>query len=411
MSAGGARRIRVLHVITRLIRGGADENTVFTVLGMDRESYDVRILAGRGSEVGGFPPEIHACTTILPELVRDPDPLRDVIALVKIAWLVRAQRIDLVHTHTAKAGFLGRVAARLAGVPCVVHTLHGVTFHDHVHPLQRRLYVLLERLAAPLSDVLITVGDDVKKKYLAESIGREEQYVTIPSGMDTQSFAKALHDPQSSRVPRRAELGFAPEDIVVGMVSRLEPRKGYTHFFDALARLAPDFPRMKALVVGEGAQEAELRARVRSLGLADRVVFTGYRSDVAEVIAAFDVAVLTSLWEGLPRVLVQYALLEKPIVTFDVEGAREVVDEGRSGWVVPKEDVTALVGALRRLLASAELRRTMGVSARERVEGRWDLDGMVRRIANVYRDVESRRMPELVPRSAVSASRGERGRD
>jgi glycosyltransferase involved in cell wall biosynthesis len=168
---------------------------------------------------------------------------------------------------------------------------------------------------------------------------------------------------------------------------------------------------MKALVVGEGAQETELRARVRSLGLAERVVFAGYRKDVAEVIAAFDVAVLTSLWEGLPRVLVQYALLEKPIVTFDVEGAHEVVDEGRSGWVVPKEDVTALVGALRGLLASADLRRTMGAHARERVEGRWDVDGMVQRIADVYRDVESRRMPELATRSAVSAARGERGRD
>ncbi len=355
-----------------------------------------------------FPPAIRACTTILPDLVRDPHLLRDVIALVKIARLVRAERIDLVHTHTAKAGFLGRVAARLAGVPCVVHTLHGVTFHDHIGRFQREMYVLLERLAAPLSDALITVGDDVKAKYLAESIGREEQYVTIPSGMETESFARALRDPERSRTPRRAEFGFTDDDLVVGMVSRLEPRKGYVYFFEALARLAPDFPRLKALVVGEGAQEDELRERVRMLGLGDRVVFAGYRYDVADVIAAFDIAVLTSLWEGLPRVLVQYALLEKPIVTSAVEGAHEVVEHGHSGLVVPKESVPDLVDALRRVLSNDALRRTMGARARARVEGRWDVDGMVRKIERVYRQVESRRLPELV---LAEASRAETARD
>jgi len=384
-----ARRTRVLHVITRLIRGGADENTVFTVEGMDPDRYEAFILAGRGSEPEGFSPLIQACTTILPELVRDPHPLHDLVALWKLTRMMRRGRYDIVHTHTAKAGFLGRLAARWARVPHVVHTLHGVTFHDHVHPLVRAFYVWLERVAAPCCDVLISVGEDVKRKYLDEAIGRSDQYVTIPSGMDTAPFREAREHPECGRVPVRAQFGFTDDDVVVGMVSRLEPRKGYRFLFEAIARLAPDFPHLRALVVGEGDERRELERLASSRGIADRVRFAGYRADVAGAIAAFDVAVLTSLWEGLPRVLVQYSLLERPIVTFEVEGSREVVEDGASGYVVPLRDVDALVDRLRRLAANAELRAEFGRRARERVEGRWDVEIMVRRIAEVYEEVGS----------------------
>lgn len=381
-----AERIRVLHVITRLIRGGADENTVFTVEGVDPERYDSRILAGLGSEVDGFPEEIRRRTEVLPDLVRDPHPWHDLVALVRMTRIIRRGRYHIVHTHTAKAGFLGRIAARLAGAPHVVHTLHGVTFHEHIHPAVRAGYVVLERIAARLSDVMITVGEDVKRKYLAEAVGRSEQYVTIPSGMDTRPFREAL-DPERGRIPARAELGLREDDVVIGMVSRLEPRKGWPYFLEAVARLAPDFPRLRALIVGEGSQHRELEATAARLGIADRVVFAGYRSDVARAMSAFDIAVLTSLWEGLPRVLVQYSLLEKPIVTFAVEGAGEVVDDGRTGFVVPLRDLDALVDRLRPLVASAPLRAELGRRSRERVEGRWDVELMVDRIRRVYDEV------------------------
>jgi glycosyltransferase involved in cell wall biosynthesis len=383
-------RVRVLHVITRLIRGGADENTVFTVEGVDPERYDSRILAGRGSEVDGFPEDIRRRTQVLPSLVRDPHPWHDLVALVRMTRIMRRGRYHIVHTHTAKAGFLGRIAARLAGTPHVVHTLHGVTFHEHIHPVVRAVYVVLERIAARLCDVMITVGEDVKRKYLAEAVGRSEQYVTIPSGMDTRPFREAL-DPARGRDAVRAELGLAEDDVVVGMVSRLEPRKGYRYFLEAVARLAPDFPQVRALIVGEGTQHEELEAMAAGLGIGGRVVFAGYRSDIARAMSAFDVAVLTSLWEGLPRVLVQYSLLEKPIVTFAVEGAHEVVDDGRSGFVVPLRDVDALVDRLRPLVASAGLREELGRRSRERVEGRWDVEIMVDRIRRVYDEVAAGR--------------------
>lgn len=397
---------RILHVITRLIRGGADENTALTVAGMDPARWDSWILAGRGSEPAGFAPVIRERTRLFPELVRDPDPVQDVVALAKLIRLLGRERWDLVHTHTAKAGFLGRVAARAAGVPHVVHTLHGVTFHEHVPAPVRRFYVLLERLAARRCDALVTVGEDVKRKYLAEGIGRPDQYVTIASGMDTAPFHAALADPAANREAVRAELGVAPADVAVGMVSRLEPRKGWSFLLDAAARLAPEFPAMRLLVVGEGAQREELEAGVSARGLHGRVVFTGYREDVARVIAAFDVAVLTSLWEGLPRVLVQYALLEKPIVTFDVEGAREVVEEGAGGWVVPSRDVDALVHRLRPLLADPGLRARCGRRGRERVGSRWDADRMIDRLEELYDAVRrGHPLPAACPGEPASLAR------
>jgi glycosyltransferase involved in cell wall biosynthesis len=382
-----AGKVRVLHVITRLIRGGADENTVFTVEGVDREHYDSEILAGCRTEIDGFSPEIRNRTRVLPELVRDPHPIKDIIALIKMVLIIKRGRYDIVHTHTAKAGFLGRVAARIAGVPHVVHTVHGVTFHEHVNPVLRRLYVLLERVAARLCEVMITVGEDVKRKYLAEAIGRRDQYVTIPSGIDLTPFDRVRANPDGTRNALRRELGFDPDDVVVGVVSRLEPRKGHQYLIEAIARLAPDFPRLKVLVVGEGPDRGALLERVRSSGLADRFTFAGYRADIASVISTFDVAVLTSLWEGLPRVLVQYALLEKATVTFDVEGAREIVEDGFSGWIVERQDVDELADRLRRLTVNPEEREALGRRARQRVEQHWNVDLMVERISNLYDDV------------------------
>lgn len=399
-----ARPIRVLHVITRLIRGGADENTVLTAERLEARGYESWILAGRGSELEAFSPAVRARTRVLPELVRDPDPVRDAVALAKLVRMLRRERWDLVHTHTAKAGFLGRMAARIAGVPHVVHTLHGVTFHEHVSAPLRALYVALERFAAVRCDALIAVGDDVKRKYLAERIGREDQYITIASGMDVAPFEAVRRDGTASRVQVRTELGLTDSDVVVGMVSRLEPRKGWRHLFEAAARLAPDFPALRVLAVGEGSQRAEIEAHVRRLGMGDRVRFAGYRSDIARVISAFDVAALTSLWEGLPRVLVQYSLLEKPIVTSDVEGAHEVVEDGSTGYVVEGRDGAALADRLRRLVANPALRAEMGRKARERVAGRWDASLMVDRIADVYEAVRQGRPAATASREPTAAA-------
>lgn len=376
--------VRMLHVITRLIRGGADENTLYTVRGLDKRRYAVDLAVGEGSEldeIGAIPEvDVH----LIPELVREPHPWKDLVTLVKLANLIRRGRYQIVHTHTAKAGFLGRLAAAIAGTPVIIHTVHGVTFHQHLPRVHRAFYLTLERIAARFTDQFVAVGEDVRDIYLRSGIGTSAEYETIYSGMPLREYLDAGAMPASERDALRAELGFEPGHRVIVMAARLESRKGHVYLFHAVQRLKPQHPELRVLVVGEGPIRAELETQCRTLGIDDRVVFLGHRHDLPRVFAAADVSVLTSLWEGLPRVLVQSAAAGKPIVTFDVEGAWEVVREGRNGFVVASQDVHAFTERLSLLLVEHERARTMGAAGREAVGSRWTVETMLDRLDDLY---------------------------
>lgn len=376
--------VRMLHIITRLIRGGADENTLYTVRGLDKRRYAVDLAVGAGSELEeiGAIPEVGV--HLVSELVREPHPWKDLVTLVKLAKLIRRGRYQIVHTHTAKAGFLGRLAAAIAGTPVIIHTVHGVTFHQHLPRMHRMFYLMLERIAARFTHQFVAVGEDVKDIYLREGIGTDAEYETIYSGMPLREYLDAGAMPESERDALRAELGFEPGHRVIVMAARLEPRKGHGYLFHAVQRLKPEHPELRVLVVGEGPIRAQLEAQCRTLGIDDRVVFLGHRHDLPRVFAAADVSVLTSLWEGLPRVLVQSAAAGKPIVTFDVEGAWEVVRDGRNGFVVASQDVPAFTERLRTLLVEHERARSMGAAGREAVGSRWTVETMLDRLDDLY---------------------------
>jgi glycosyltransferase involved in cell wall biosynthesis len=376
--------IRMLHIITRLIRGGADENTLHTVRGLDKRRYVVDLVVGAGSElqeIGAIPDVgVH----VVPELVRDPHPWKDLVALIRLAALIRSGRYQIVHTHTAKAGFLGRLAAAIVGSPIVIHTVHGVTFHEHLPPFQRTFYLLLERVAARFTHQFVAVGEDVRNRYVRHGIGCDRAYETIYSGMPLQDYLDAGEMPDAERDAIRATLDCRPEHRVAVMAARLEPRKGHDYLFEAVRRLAPRHPNVRLWVVGDGPMRPRLEARARELGLHEVVRFLGHRHDLPRVLAAADVAVLTSLWEGLPRVLVQAAAAGRPIVTFDVEGAWEVVRDGRNGFVVPSRDVDQFAGRLETLLVEHERARAMGRAGRHEVGSRWTVETMLDRLDDLY---------------------------
>lgn len=381
---GDQSPVRMLHVITRLIRGGADENTLHTVAGLDPRRYVVDLAVGAGSELDRFGSIPGVTVHVIPDLVRDPHPVRDVLALCELARLVRRGGYQIVHTHTAKAGFLGRLAAAIAGTPVVIHTVHGVTFHEHLGPCGRAFYVLLERIAARFTHQFVAVGEDVRDRYLRAGIGAPAAYETIYSGMPLDEYFAAAEMPDAERAAMRAELGLAPHHRAVVMAARLEPRKGHGHLFAAVRRLVPEHPELRVLLAGDGPGRAALEARCRALGLESVVRFIGFRADLPRVLAAADVAVLTSLWEGLPRVLVQAAAAGKPIVTFDVEGAWEVVRDGRGGYVVPTRDVAAFAERLRVLLADDARARAMGRAGRDQVGRHWTVETMLERLDDLY---------------------------
>jgi glycosyltransferase involved in cell wall biosynthesis len=380
-------KIRVLHIITRMIPGGADENTLQTVLGLDKNHFQVDLIVGGQSDEWMLQRIEYCRVIIIPELVRNPSPINEIKAFLKIMRIIRQERYLIVHTHTAKAGIIGRFAAWLCKTPIIVHTLHGTTFHRAIRPLEAALYRVLERFAARITDQLITVGDDLRKIYLDAGVGTPDQYETIRSGFEISRFLLSDAEIALRRRKIRRELGISDTTWIIGSASRLEPRKGQYYFLQAAQRLLLKYPDLVFVIAGDGPSAKELRTLAHSLRIMSKVRFLGHRTDIEDVMAAMDIFVLSSLWEGLPQVLVQAAALGRPIVSFDAEGAKEIVHGGENGFVVPRGDENALTDALAYLTAHPQRAREMGLSGRRFISADYDKEIMVKRIDKLYHEL------------------------
>lgn len=373
----------VLHIITRLVKGGADENTLHTVYGLIKNGYEVDLLLGGDSDQKLIAEHSKLNIILMPELKRDIKP-SNILAFWKIYRLIKRKNYHLVHTHTAMAGFIGRIAARIAKTPVIIHTLHGTTFHDHMNVLKRNLYKSLEVFAGRYTDFFITVGDDIKEKYLAVPIGTREKYKTIRSGFEYDKFNKAFVQTDEIQNNFRIEFNLNKNAVLIGMISRLEPRKGHTYLIQAAKKIIAIHPESVFVIVGEGYYRNEIQNEIKEYGFEKRFIFTGHRQDIEQVIAAMNIIVLTSLWEGLPRVLVQAALLNKPIVSFEVEGAWEVIENNVNGFIVPSKDTAQFAEKVNYLLENLEDSNRMGKNGRNYVNKQWDKEVMVQQIIEIY---------------------------
>jgi glycosyltransferase involved in cell wall biosynthesis len=381
--------VRVLHVITRLILGGAQENTLYTAIGQHRDPrFDVTLLCGVDEFAeGDLHGEARAAgvrVVIEPLLVRAIRPTTDLRALVRLWQFMRRGRFDVVHTHSSKAGILGRVAARLAGVPVVVHTLHSLVFHEYQEQWKNWLYVRLKKVCAPMTDVLISVNDRTGRGALDQGIGRPDQHITIYSGMELEPFLGIRETLTVGAAKQR--LGIPSDAPVVGKVARLFPLKGHEQFFEAAAEIARLEPRAWFLLVGDGPLRASLERHARHLGIHDRTVFAGRVPPplVPAHIQAMDVLVHTSLREGIARVLPQAGAVGKPAVTFDLDGGPEVIRDGISGFLVPPLDTRRVAERAVELLRDPALRARLGEAGREFVAANFSVEQMVARINEVY---------------------------
>lgn len=400
-------RLRVLHVITRLILGGAQENTLYTAIGQHRDPrFDVTLLCGvDDSPEGHLHDEARAAgihLVIEPLLVRPIRPLTDVRALFRLYRFMRRERFDIVHTHSSKAGILGRVAARLARVPVVVHTLHSLVFHEYQEAWKNWVYIKLKRLCAPLTDSLISVNEQTGRTALEQGIGRLEQHITIYSGMELEPFLSIRETLSLTDAKRR--FGIPPGAPVVGKVARLFPLKGHDQFFEAAAKVARLEPRAWFLVVGDGVLRSSLEAKARELGIADRTVFAGRVAppDVPAHIQAMDVLVHTSLREGIARVLPQAGAVGKPVITFSLDGAPEVIRDGVSGFLVAPLDTSALAERVMTLFNDEGLRARMGAEGRAFAAAHFGVETMVSRINEVYRQCLASRADGSRARSSIA---------
>ena len=318
---------------------------------------------------------------VIPELGREIHWQDDPIAFWKIFRLLRQIRPTIVHTHTAKAGMLGRVAAKLAGVPIIVHTFHGHVFHSYFSPRKTQFFLSIERTLAKFSDAIITISPKQRQEILGYGIGTSEKVRQIGLGLELQPFVEC----DRLRGMLRRELQVDDDVPLIGIVARLVPVKGHAYFLDAAHIVAQAFPNARFLIVGDGELRQELEAQADALQIRQHVIFLGFRRDLPHIYADLDVIALSSLNEGLPVTLIEGLAAGKPAVATNVGGVGDLVLHGKSGLLVPSKESRALADALCDLLRrSPEERRQMGRIGRETVYPKYHVATLAQEIERLY---------------------------
>jgi glycosyltransferase involved in cell wall biosynthesis len=378
--------MRVTHIITRLVIGGAQENTVATVLGLrEKPGVEPLLISGptRGPE-GSLEPAFASfpqILTLVPSLVRPVHPVQDGRALFALRKLLRSQRPQVVHTHSGKAGVLGRLAARDVGVPVILHHIHGPSFGPFQGPLANWLFTAAERYAARATTHFVCSAQAMTRRYLAAGIGRPEMYTRVFSGFRIDPFVNATND-----LELRRSLGFGADHFVIGKIARLAPLKGHADLLRAFQALLPGCPQARLLLVGDGPQGAEIRQLARRFGLMEKVVFTGLVPplEVARYVGIMDCLAHLSSREALSRALPQALAGGKPVVSYDFDGADEVCLEGQTGFLVRTGDVAGVVRALQELARKPDLRRQLGQQGQAFVQQHFKVEKMVDDLYELY---------------------------
>jgi glycosyltransferase involved in cell wall biosynthesis len=368
-------RIKVLHIVTRFI-DGAGGNTLLSVLGADPQRYEVWVAGRPGGPLWERAERRGVRTVKLPRLREVIAPLDDMIALAQIVRLIRRERFTIVHTHSSKAGFLGRVAAWLARTPVVVHTIHGFSFHDFMSPGRRRAYVALERMVRPMTDAFIAVAPEVAREAVELRLAPPDSISVVPSAVELDAI------PTDGDPRIRAELGIPRGAPLIGTVGRLDFQKAPLDFVRMAARVRAARPDARFVVVGEGALLEETQAEAARLGV--DVTFTGFRSDAVRIAACFDVYVVSSLYEGLGRALTEALASGRPVVATAVNGVVDVVEPGTTGLLAPPADPDGLARNVCWLLEHPEEAGRMGETAQARVRAVFDPAVMCALIEQTY---------------------------
>lgn len=369
-SWGGGAAV-VLAWVSELIARGDEVWVVCLDDGVDRE------FAKAGAKIVRSPYWLHPI-----------NPL-DVIPLLQLWRLCRREKFDLVATHTSKGGVLGRLAAKAAGCPSIVHHAHGFAFRDTQPRWIQKTYAFLERMAARACDLIISVSEDHRQAGIRERVAAPEKIATALNGIPVDSFARRA--PQEAR---RA-LGFRQEDVLIGVASRLAPKKGIGDLIAAFPEIHRAFPATRLVVLGDGPSRDDLLRQAASTSVSDRIHFLGFRGDIAGVLPAFDVVVQPSISEGLSISVLEGLASAKPVVACDITGNREVIRSGENGLLVPPSDPSSLAAAIRTLLDRPDLARKLATAAVADCRSRFSEHRMVHQILYFYDHLAARRSGAL----------------
>ena len=381
--------MKVAHVITRMIVGGAQENTLHTCRDLVNDYGDeVLLITGpsTGPEGDLLTKGRAGCQVVyVPSLVRPINPWKDSFAYRTIKWHLNTFQPDVVHTHSAKGGVLGRLAAASLRVPVIVHTVHGAPFHPYQSPLARWLFRWCERYAAARCHALVTVADAMTELMVSARVAPRDKFRKIYSGLDVDLFLRS----NETRQEQRRALGFSDEHVVIGKVARLYHLKGHADLIKAAEAVVKQCPSARFLFVGDGVLREPLERKIRRANLGQYFHFTGLVTpqEIPSFIGAMDVLVHTSLREGLARAIPQAFLAGKPVVSYDIDGAPEVVKSGETGFLLRPGDIDGLASSLHQLVADVELRVRFGAAGRQQCTEKFRHQEMTRQLRDLYQEL------------------------
>ena len=381
---------KVLHIITLFNVGGATENTIFTVAGLIKKGYKVEIITGSNSSVEGSMHEITERLKIpvhtFPNLRRKISPLWDLVITFQLFKFIKKNKFDIVHTHSAKAGVVGRIAAWLAKTPIVIHHNHGNPFHRFQNWFVRELFKSIEKFASLFCIKIVSVTHTIVDEMVANKIAPREKFRVIRSGFDVENF---MNYDTTNDNNTREKYGLSGNDIVLGNIGRLSVLKGHIYLLQAFEKVSRQLSNAKLVLVGDGEIKDELTKFISERNLSNKVIFTGlvWPKEIPSIISVLDVVVHTALLEGLPRVFAQSMLMGKPVVAFDLDGAHEVIMDGKNGYLIEPMNIDMLADKILDLISDISKARKFGEFAKNNISDDFSIQTMVDNIDRLYQEL------------------------
>ncbi len=351
---------------------------------LDKERFESSIATGitidSKYDMIGFARGKNIRVFAMPSLVREIHPLKDIKALIKLAIFLKKEKFDIVHCHTSKGGFIGRLAAKLAGAKIIIYSPHGDIFEGYFCKLATDFFILLEKFAARFTDKIINLTKIEIERFLEHGIGTRHQLKQIYNGINIKYYERAM----TSNLKKRDEFGLGKDDFVCATVGRLVPVKGHTYLIKAVQKVVKVIPEAKFLFVGDGEIKSKLSEEIKSLDLQENIFMLGSRNDIATILSCINVFLLPSLNEGFGMVLIEAMAARKPVIATNVGGILEVVKDGKTGILVPPKDPEAFSSAIIKLYNNPELSRRMGQAGYSRARNLFDIKTTVREFEDLY---------------------------
>ncbi len=388
--------IKVLHIITRFDKGGSAQNTYLSLLGLKKKNYQLSLVSGLSLESEMKHEETKAKEKDIqilesegiefiqcPFLLRRINVIKDLKAFFDIWRIIKKYNPLIVHTHSSKAGLMGRLAAKLAGAPIIVHTPHGHVFFGYFGPFKTKLFIILEKLASRITDKIVALTNREKKDHILFKIAEEDKFSVIYSGIELNILKESSSEEKQNL---KKELGIPENSLIVGTAGRLVPVKGPEFLVKSSQYIISKYPDTYFMFTGDGPLEQDLKRKALEMGISENIIFLGWRDDVAKIISIYDIFVLPSLNEGMGRVLAEAMALGKSIVASNVGGIPDLVIHGKNGFLVPPKNPEELAKYIQVLLEDKDKREKMGLAGKEMALN-FGAESMVEKIASLYEEL------------------------